>query len=70
MLILTLTAQETMQVSPQGASARFRPYASPNHHVTKGRYITSNDPRGYMYVSVRRHFFLADLSLDLSMNIR
>lgn len=27
---------------------RYRPYASPNHHVTKGRYITSNDPRGYM----------------------
>ncbi|KAK0193287.1 hypothetical protein F5146DRAFT_1180968 [Armillaria mellea] len=42
--------QETMQVSPQGASARFRPYASPNHHVTKGRYITSNDPRGYIPV--------------------
>lgn len=29
---------------------RFRPYASPHHQVTKGRYITSNDPRGYMYV--------------------
>jgi hypothetical protein len=29
---------------------RFRPYASPNHQVSKGRYITSNDPRGYMYV--------------------
>ncbi|KAJ7576463.1 transcription regulator HTH, apses-type DNA-binding domain-containing protein [Mycena floridula] len=29
---------------------RFRPYASPNHHVTKGRYITSNDPRGYIPV--------------------
>jgi len=28
----------------------FRPYTSPNHNVTKGRYITSNDPRGYMYV--------------------
>lgn len=39
-----------MQLSPQGAGARFRPYASPNHHVTKGRYITSNDPRGYIPV--------------------
>ncbi|KAK1219459.1 hypothetical protein PQX77_017831 [Marasmius sp. AFHP31] len=29
---------------------KFRPYASPNHHVTKGRYITSNDPRGYIPV--------------------
>ncbi|PFH46461.1 hypothetical protein AMATHDRAFT_154925 [Amanita thiersii Skay4041] len=29
---------------------RFRPFASPNHHVTKGRYITSNDPRGYIPV--------------------
>jgi hypothetical protein len=28
----------------------FRPYTSQNHNVTKGRYITSNDPRGYMYV--------------------
>lgn len=28
----------------------FRPYASPNHNVTKGRYITSNDPRGYIPV--------------------
>lgn len=29
---------------------RFRPYASPNHQVSKGRYITSNDPRGYIPV--------------------
>lgn len=28
----------------------FRPYASPSHNVTKGRYITSNDPRGYIPV--------------------
>ncbi|KAF9651322.1 DNA-binding domain of Mlu1-box binding protein MBP1, partial [Thelephora ganbajun] len=28
----------------------FRPYTSPNHNVTKGRYITSNDPRGYIPV--------------------
>jgi len=32
------------------AGPRFRPFASPNHHVTKGRYITSNDPRGYIPV--------------------
>ncbi|KAK7691196.1 hypothetical protein QCA50_006299 [Cerrena zonata] len=31
-------------------SPRYRPFASPNHHVTKGRYITSNDPRGYIPV--------------------
>lgn len=31
-------------------SPRFRPYASAQHHVTKGRYITSNDPRGYIPV--------------------
>ncbi|KAI0294873.1 transcription regulator HTH, apses-type DNA-binding domain-containing protein [Multifurca ochricompacta] len=32
------------------SSPRFRPYASPNHHVIKSRYITSNDPRGYIPV--------------------
>lgn len=32
------------------AGPRFRPYASQKHQVTKGRYITSNDPRGYMSV--------------------
>ncbi|KAL4250922.1 hypothetical protein ABKN59_005251 [Abortiporus biennis] len=40
--------------SPTSDSAsggpRYRPYSSPNHHVTKGRYITSNDPRGYIPV--------------------
>ncbi|KAI6160195.1 hypothetical protein EDD17DRAFT_1605887 [Pisolithus thermaeus] len=29
---------------------RFRPYASSKHQVTKGRYITSNDSRGYIPV--------------------
>ncbi|KAJ7053585.1 transcription regulator HTH, apses-type DNA-binding domain-containing protein [Mycena amicta] len=33
----------------QSAAGRFRPFASSTHQVTKGRYITSNDPRGYMY---------------------
>ncbi|KAF5379681.1 hypothetical protein D9615_005806 [Tricholomella constricta] len=42
--------QDTLQTSPSSAGPRFRPYASPNHHVTKGRYITSNDPRGYIPV--------------------
>ncbi|KAI9456785.1 transcription regulator HTH, apses-type DNA-binding domain-containing protein [Russula earlei] len=32
------------------SSPRFRPYASPSHHVIKSRYITSNDPRGYIPV--------------------
>ena len=26
----------------------YTPFPSPDHHVTKARYITSNDPRGYM----------------------
>lgn len=32
----------------QAATNRFIPYHSPHHNPTKGRYITSNDPRGYM----------------------
>lgn len=42
--------QDTIQTSPSTSGPRFRPYASPDHHVTKGRYITSNDPRGYIPV--------------------
>jgi hypothetical protein len=44
--------QDTVASSPSTSSntQRFRPYASPNHQVTKGRYITSNDPRGYIPV--------------------
>ncbi|KAH6901270.1 hypothetical protein BKA70DRAFT_1310123 [Coprinopsis sp. MPI-PUGE-AT-0042] len=41
--------QETLTTSSSTGS-RFRPYASPDHQVTKGRYITSNDPRGYIPV--------------------
>ncbi|KAJ6468671.1 hypothetical protein C8R47DRAFT_1302439 [Mycena vitilis] len=43
---------ETIQTiqPPAGQSPRFRPFASSVHHVTKGRYITSNDPRGYIPV--------------------
>ncbi|KAF8992368.1 hypothetical protein BDQ17DRAFT_1369616 [Cyathus striatus] len=44
--------QDTMQNSSSNTAntPRFRPYASAKHHVTKGRYITSNDPRGYIPV--------------------
>ncbi|KAH9847817.1 transcription regulator HTH, apses-type DNA-binding domain-containing protein [Lenzites betulinus] len=35
---------------PLANGTRFRPHASPDHHVTKARYITSNDPRGYIPV--------------------
>ncbi|KAG8932811.1 hypothetical protein FRC02_000495 [Tulasnella sp. 418] len=37
-----------LQSSPQ--QARYVPYPSDNHTVTRGRYITSNDPRGYVPV--------------------
>ncbi|KAK7017337.1 transcriptional repressor XBP1 [Favolaschia claudopus] len=40
---------QTLQPS-SSQTPRFRPYASSVHHVTKGRYITSNDPRGYIPV--------------------
>ncbi|KAJ7503248.1 hypothetical protein B0H11DRAFT_577527 [Mycena galericulata] len=40
---------QTFQASA-GQGPRFRPFASSVHHVTKGRYITSNDPRGYIPV--------------------
>ncbi|KAJ7112845.1 hypothetical protein C8R43DRAFT_133916 [Mycena crocata] len=43
--------QDTLQsLQPPPISPRFRPYASSVHHVAKGRYITSNDPRGYIPV--------------------
>lgn len=44
--------QDSLPVAgvPPTSSPRFRPYASPNHHVIKSRYITSNDPRGYIPV--------------------
>ncbi|KAJ6543567.1 hypothetical protein DFH09DRAFT_1390749 [Mycena vulgaris] len=45
----TMDTFQTVQ-SPVGQSPRFRPFASSVHHVTKGRYITSNDPRGYIPV--------------------
>jgi len=51
--------QDTLHPSSSSTSSagpRFRPYASPEHHVTKGRYITSNDPRGYMCVLAPRLF--------------
>ncbi|KAJ7221820.1 hypothetical protein B0H12DRAFT_302508 [Mycena haematopus] len=45
----TMDTLQTLQ-PPAGQGPRFRPFASSVHHVTKGRYITSNDPRGYIPV--------------------
>lgn len=47
---LLLDPMPSPNSDPPPVGPRFRPYASPNHHVTKGRYITSNDPRGYIPV--------------------
>lgn len=44
----SLVLQSTIPSPASGQVPRFRPFTSPSHHVTKGRYITSNDPRGYM----------------------
>ncbi|KAF7311832.1 HTH APSES-type domain-containing protein [Mycena indigotica] len=48
----TGTTPVPMPASPtsEQANGRFRPFASSTHQVTKGRYITSNDPRGYIPV--------------------
>ncbi|TRM57049.1 transcription regulator HTH, apses-type DNA-binding domain-containing protein, partial [Schizophyllum amplum] len=37
-------------MSPLPSSSRFQLYQTAKHHVTKGRYITSNDARGYIPV--------------------
>ncbi|KAF7773131.1 hypothetical protein Agabi119p4_5298 [Agaricus bisporus var. burnettii] len=42
--------QEPLQTQASGSAPRFRPFASSKHQVVKGRYITSNDPRGYIPV--------------------
>ncbi|KAK7043876.1 hypothetical protein VNI00_008042 [Paramarasmius palmivorus] len=44
------TLPDAIPPAPSATGPKFRPYASSNHHVTKGRYITSNDPRGYIPV--------------------
>nr|GAT50504.1 predicted protein [Mycena chlorophos] len=47
------TLSTTLSLSPGPGSpttGKFRPFASTKHQVTKGRYITSNDPRGYIPV--------------------
>ncbi|KAL1725567.1 transcription regulator HTH, apses-type DNA-binding domain-containing protein, partial [Schizophyllum commune] len=36
--------------SPLPSSSRFQLYNTAKHHITKGRYITSNDARGYIPV--------------------
>lgn len=45
-----LTYPPAMLQDSAPPAGRFRPYASTKHRVTRGRYITSNDPRGYMSV--------------------
>ncbi|KAH9948581.1 hypothetical protein B0H21DRAFT_733136 [Amylocystis lapponica] len=47
---LLLDPMPSPSAEPSNMGPRFRPYASPDHHVTKGRYITSNDARGYIPV--------------------
>ncbi|CUA70487.1 hypothetical protein RSOLAG22IIIB_08900 [Rhizoctonia solani] len=39
-------APESSSFQPQ----RYQPYSTHQHRITKGRYITSNDPRGYVPV--------------------
>lgn len=41
-------SQQAQSQAQQPNPNRFIPYHSPLHNPTKGRYITSNDPRGYM----------------------
>lgn len=36
--------------APDAAVTRFRPYECTKHIVTRGRYVTSNDPRGHIPV--------------------
>ncbi|GJE85625.1 hypothetical protein PsYK624_017040 [Phanerochaete sordida] len=47
---LLLEPMSSTDTSTPNTGQRFRPYTTPDHHVTKGRYITSNDPRGYIPV--------------------
>lgn len=47
---LLLDPMPPPETEQPNAGQRFRPYLTPNHQVTKGRYITSNDPRGYIPV--------------------
>ncbi|KDN50445.1 hypothetical protein RSAG8_00943, partial [Rhizoctonia solani AG-8 WAC10335] len=42
----TNMAPESSTFQPQ----RYQPYSTHQHRITKGRYITSNDPRGYVPV--------------------
>jgi hypothetical protein len=63
-LILIFSFKDPMQSLPPAPGSRFRPFASPDHQVSKGRYITSNDPRGYMSV-IRKSTFLAPVKLTV-----
>lgn len=70
--ILVMDPSSSSSSSTATSTTRFRPYASPHHQVTKGRYITSNDPRGYMSASphpcpVHAHPSAAPSTSTLSM---
>ncbi|KAF7327097.1 HTH APSES-type domain-containing protein [Mycena kentingensis (nom. inval.)] len=45
-----VSGHERTDAAEQQTHGPFRPFASSRHQVTKGRYITSNDPRGYIPV--------------------
>ncbi|KAJ8508945.1 hypothetical protein ONZ45_g8836 [Pleurotus djamor] len=47
---IDLSKDAPMPPTVASVRPRFRPYASPNHQVTEGRYITNNDPRGHILV--------------------
>lgn len=51
------TSADPLQPSPHASMAPLEPspspqmlYMTPNHRVTKARYVTSSDPRGYVCV--------------------
>ncbi|KAF8339633.1 DNA-binding domain of Mlu1-box binding protein MBP1 [Cantharellus anzutake] len=44
------TSSDQIPPSPASGHSPFIPYHTTKHRVTKGRYITSNDPRGYIPV--------------------
>lgn len=71
-IVVSNVAKDSMPSIPPNQGPRFRPFASPNHQVTKGRYITSNDPRGYMSVYLLfsvRHFLLIHSQTSLRVPI-
>ncbi|KAJ3514144.1 hypothetical protein NMY22_g14839 [Coprinellus aureogranulatus] len=66
--------QDTLHTSSSSSNGgpRFRPYASSQHHVTKGRYITSNDARGYIPVyeyPLNGQWIMMDIDDGLIMSV-